>query len=180
MSHKPQAFGLYEPTSIVRPKLAPKTPPLYGLLPSKFAWVLFKLLNIFSKNNILFSDFLKQGIQSDSKQKILFIIDSEVVEHHPQLSTDIDNYFSAFTEIQLVSKKIIIPGGEVAKNEEKHFKKVVDAININGIDRHSYVVAIGGGSVLDLVGYAAAVSHRGIKHIRIPTMCYLKTIQVLE
>ncbi|MFA6944911.1 MAG: 3-dehydroquinate synthase, partial [Pedobacter sp.] len=33
----------------------------------------------------------------------------------------------------------------------------------------SYIAAIGGGSVLDLVGYAAAVSHRGIRHIRIPT-----------
>ena len=42
-------------------------------------------------------------------------------------------------------------------------------MNEHKIDRHSYVAAIGGGSVLDLVGYAAAVSHRGIRHIRIPT-----------
>ncbi|MGN6804067.1 MAG: 3-dehydroquinate synthase, partial [Ginsengibacter sp.] len=35
--------------------------------------------------------------------------------------------------------------------------------------RHSYVAAIGGGSILDLAGFAAAVAHRGIKHIRIPT-----------
>ncbi len=40
---------------------------------------------------------------------------------------------------------------------------------MNEIDRHSYVAAIGGGSVLDLAGFASAVAHRGIKHIRIPT-----------
>jgi 3-dehydroquinate synthase len=38
-----------------------------------------------------------------------------------------------------------------------------------GIDRHSFVVAIGGGAVLDLIGYVAATTHRGIRHIRIPT-----------
>src|SRR5690606_29036842 len=37
------------------------------------------------------------------------------------------------------------------------------------IDRHSYVIAIGGGAVLDAVGLAAATAHRGIRHIRIPT-----------
>jgi 3-dehydroquinate synthase len=49
------------------------------------------------------------------------------------------------------------------------FYKLVDAVDKYGIDRHSLVVAIGGGSILDLVGYASAVSHRGIRHIRVPT-----------
>jgi 3-dehydroquinate synthase len=47
--------------------------------------------------------------------------------------------------------------------------RIVDAVNKYGIDRHSYLAAIGGGSLLDLAGFAAAISHRGIKHIRIPT-----------
>jgi 3-dehydroquinate synthase len=63
----------------------------------------------------------------------------------------------------------VLPGGERVKNNEDYFYKVVDAVNACGIDRHSYIVAIGGGSLLDLVGYAAAVSHRGIRLIRIPT-----------
>ena len=36
-------------------------------------------------------------------------------------------------------------------------------------DRHSYVLGIGGGALLDAVGLVAATSHRGIRHIRIPT-----------
>ena len=42
-------------------------------------------------------------------------------------------------------------------------------INKHGIDRHSFVAAIGGGAILDIAGYAASISHRGVKHIRIPT-----------
>ena len=37
------------------------------------------------------------------------------------------------------------------------------------IDRHSYIIGIGGGAVLDAVGWVAATAHRGIRHIRIPT-----------
>ena len=64
---------------------------------------------------------------------------------------------------------MIISGGERAKNDEACLQEVLTAINKYGIDRHSFVAAIGGGSVLDMVGYACAVAHRGIRHIRIPT-----------
>jgi 3-dehydroquinate synthase len=64
---------------------------------------------------------------------------------------------------------IILPGGEATKNSVEYFERIVNAVNEHGVDRHSYLVAIGGGSVLDVAGYAAAVSHRGIRHIRIPT-----------
>ena len=71
--------------------------------------------------------------------------------------------------VQLVPEVVIVPGGEILKNDIKYFDQILEAVNEHKIDRHSYIAAIGGGSVLDLVGYAAAVSHRGIRHIRIPT-----------
>jgi 3-dehydroquinate synthase len=37
------------------------------------------------------------------------------------------------------------------------------------IDRHSYIIAVGGGALLDMVGLAAATAHRGLRHVRIPT-----------
>jgi 3-dehydroquinate synthase len=37
------------------------------------------------------------------------------------------------------------------------------------IDRHSYLVALGGGALLDMAGLAAATAHRGLRHVRIPT-----------
>ena len=62
-----------------------------------------------------------------------------------------------------------VPGGETVKNDLAHVERMQDAIHTHGIDRHSYVIAIGGGAVLDAVGLAAATAHRGVRHIRIPT-----------
>jgi len=42
-------------------------------------------------------------------------------------------------------------------------------MNAADLDRRSYVVVIGGGAVLDAVGFAAGIAHRGIRLIRIPT-----------
>jgi 3-dehydroquinate synthase len=46
---------------------------------------------------------------------------------------------------------------------------ILDAIESADLDRHSYVAVIGGGAVTDTAGYAAAIAHRGIRLIRIPT-----------
>lgn len=124
---------------------------------------------LFNTTNTLLCDFLKEGHHPDIAQKILFIIDQEVVTHHPDLLAQIDAYFEVHGDVKLIAQKLIIPGGEIAKNDESYFKQIVQAVDQLGIDRHSYIAAIGGGAVLDLAGYAAAVSHRGIKHIRIPT-----------
>ncbi|MED6326563.1 MAG: 3-dehydroquinate synthase, partial [Verrucomicrobiota bacterium] len=42
-------------------------------------------------------------------------------------------------------------------------------IEMHHIDRHSYVVAVGGGALLDMVGLASSTAHRGVRHVRIPT-----------
>ena len=62
-----------------------------------------------------------------------------------------------------------MPGGEAVKNDPRHVDAIHRAINDGGICRHSYVVAIGGGAVLDAAGYAAATAHRGIRLMRMPT-----------
>jgi 3-dehydroquinate synthase len=64
---------------------------------------------------------------------------------------------------------LVIEGGETAKNDPQVLERVLDAIHDARLCRHSYVAVIGGGAVLDVVGYAAATAHRGIRLIRIPT-----------
>ena len=46
---------------------------------------------------------------------------------------------------------------------------MLKCINAADLDRRSYIVVVGGGAVLDAVGLAAAVSHRGIRLVRLPT-----------
>src|SRR5690625_6389304 len=62
-----------------------------------------------------------------------------------------------------------MPGGEKAKTSPDFIDEILERVNSEKIDRHSYIVAIGGGAVIDAAGYAAAISHRGVRLIRIPT-----------
>jgi 3-dehydroquinate synthase len=135
----------------------------------KFEYQVYFTAGIFNITNTLFNDFLLSAGTPASIRKILFVADKGVIDAHPNLIDEIKNYFSIYPAVQLIPDILIVTGGEDVKNDVVHFNQVVEAVNTYGIDRHSYIAAIGGGSVLDMVGYAAAVSHRGIKHIRIPT-----------
>lgn len=134
----------------------------------RFEYKVFFTENLFDQENNIFRDFLNTQ-KTDTTKKVFFVIDSGVAEHHPHLEDQVRSYFKNERSFNLIPELMIIPGGEGAKNNEQLFYKLVNAVDQHGIDRHSFIVAIGGGSVLDLVGYAAAVSHRGIRHIRIPT-----------
>ena len=134
----------------------------------KFNYKIFFTESLFNTGNLLLSDFFKDKTAAVTP-KILFVLDQGVAAAHPDLQNAIIAYFNAHTAVTLIQDIIIVPGGEAAKNDPRLFEQLIEAVNVYGIDRHSYIAAIGGGAVLDLVGYAAAVAHRGIKHIRIPT-----------
>ena len=79
---------------------------------------------------------------------------------------DIEKYGKANSaKIQLM-ETLLVPGGESSKNDHSHIDLVLNAINTNSICRHSFVIVIGGGAVIDMVGYAATIAHRGVKLIR--------------
>lgn len=71
--------------------------------------------------------------------------------------------------IQLVSEPVLLIGGEEVKNSTDAAKRVLAKINDADLDRRSYIIAIGGGAMLDAIGYAAAIAHRGIRLVRLPT-----------
>ncbi len=135
----------------------------------RFTYKVFFTSHLFDVSNDVFRSFLRETKESGVTRKILFVLDNGLIAHHPTLAQEIKNYLAKETDIRLVEEMIILPGGEVTKNSVEYFERIVNAVNEHGVDRHSYLVAIGGGSVLDVAGYAAAVSHRGIRHIRIPT-----------
>jgi 3-dehydroquinate synthase len=76
---------------------------------------------------------------------------------------------AAADSIQLVGDPHLIEGGESVKNSSTILKQLLSHINDANLDRRSYMVAIGGGAMLDAAGCAAAVAHRGIRLVRLPT-----------
>lgn len=126
--------------------------------------------NLFNPENHDLADFLDNFGLQESKKKALFVIDSGLIPFHPELPQQIQQYFTEEkTSVSLVGDLIYVTGGEESKNDTTQLNKVIEAVDQYGIDRHSFLIAIGGGAVLDMAGYAAAISHRGVKHIRIPT-----------
>jgi len=124
---------------------------------------------LFNSQNTLFRDVLAQN-GAEGPHKVFFVIDSGVAEAHPELLTEIKTYFqNNANELTLTGELTIVPGGEQSKNKPELVQYLLEAVHTYGIDRHSYMAAIGGGAVLDMVGYVASVAHRGIRHIRIPT-----------
>lgn len=129
----------------------------------KFEYKVFFSSGLFEPSNTILNDFLKgDGIV----RKIFFVVDGGIGD---ELQQKIKNYFKIHQAVELIPEILVLPGGEQLKNNTLYFDQILELINKYKIDRHSYVAAIGGGSVLDLVGYASAVAHRGIRHIRIPT-----------
>ncbi len=64
---------------------------------------------------------------------------------------------------------VALPGGEKVKNSTEYVEQLLALIHERQLDRRSYIVVVGGGAVLDAASYAAAIAHRGIRVIRIPT-----------
>ncbi len=71
--------------------------------------------------------------------------------------------------IELVTEPLLVEGGEEVKNSSRVVKRLLKSINDANLDRRSYIVAIGGGAMLDAVGFAAAIAHRGIRLVRLPS-----------
>ena len=113
---------------------------------------------------------LRDVVESNDRARLLVVIDEGVADAHPTLLDDVQLYCAAHADVlELPARPLVIPGGEAIKNQAGPVDEIRTAIDIQGVDRHSYVVAIGGGAVLDAVGYAAATAHRGVRLIRVPT-----------
>jgi 3-dehydroquinate synthase len=113
---------------------------------------------------------LRDVVEADGRARLLAVIDEGVAEAHPALTADVRAYCAAHAEaLELTAPPLVVPGGEAIKNRSGPVDEIRAAIDVHGVDRHSYVLAIGGGAVLDAVGYAAATAHRGVRLIRVPT-----------
>lgn len=95
--------------------------------------------------------------------------DAEIARTGQGLSHRLVKAFNSLPGLEMTSLPECLPGGEQVKNDPAWIERLLSAFHRDNLDRRSYVVAVGGGAVLDAVGYAAAIAHRGIRLIRFPT-----------
>jgi 3-dehydroquinate synthase len=113
---------------------------------------------------------LKDALADGSQRKVLVVLEDALAQSQPNLERQIENYFSVHaTHLQLARSPLFVAGGERAKNSITIVTDILSQIDRNHIDRQSFLVAIGGGALLDVAGFAAATAHRGVRHVRIPT-----------
>jgi len=120
--------------------------------------------NVFNSEN----DTLKKLFPPAPSAKAIIFIENEIIVHFPQIEREIKDWFSDQSQLTLTNI-VRAEGGEYCKRSETVCREVMDAIEKDKVDRHSYVWVIGGGAFLDVVGFAAATAHRGIRLVRFPT-----------
>lgn len=124
---------------------------------------------VFDPANPLLADTLGRR-EPGRRQRVAVVIDAGVAAAWPGLADGIRAYAEAHAgRVALAGDPLMVPGGEASKNDPGVVTAILAHLQGHGIDRHSHLLAIGGGAVLDAAGYAAAVCHRGVRLVRLPT-----------
>jgi 3-dehydroquinate synthase len=109
-------------------------------------------------------------LEPAKRHRVVVFVDDGLKAAHASLLEEIARYTERHRDaIELACPPVLVPGGEKIKAELHFVESVQQTLFELRVDRHSYVIAVGGGAVLDAVGLVAATTHRGVRHIRIPT-----------
>lgn len=126
--------------------------------------------DVFAADNPVLADLMRPAGDAPVARAVVYV-DAAVLAARPNLQRDIHAWFASHANdrIALAAAPESVDGGEAAKDGLRVVERVARTCVDLGICRHSYVIIIGGGAVLDAVGLAASLVHRGIRQIRLPT-----------
>jgi len=125
--------------------------------------------DVFAIGNPVLAETLNR-LGENRRHRAIVFIDGLVAKTHPDLAAKISSYFTAYGErIELLAEPQIVPGGEAVKNDFALVEGFMRLLLERHLDRQSFVVIVGGGAVMDAVGLAAALVHRGVRQVRVPT-----------
>jgi 3-dehydroquinate synthase len=147
----------------------PRTETFVQTFSIKYDYPVHFTRDLFDRRNPCLRQVL-MPVASGRPQRLAVFVDEGVTLAWPKLAGRIADYGVAHAAaMELVGDIVVIPGGEAVKNQHDCVEAVLKDLSARHIDRQSYALAIGGGAVLDAVGFAAAIFHRGVRHIRCPT-----------
>jgi 3-dehydroquinate synthase len=124
---------------------------------------------LFAAANPALRDALTER-EPDRRHRAVVVLDAGFVTAFPEVPGQIVAYFRAHADrLELATAPVEIPGGEAAKTDPRVIENLQALFHRHRIDRHSFVLTVGGGAAVDAAGYAAATTHRGLRTVRIPT-----------
>ncbi|MEO6784990.1 MAG: iron-containing alcohol dehydrogenase, partial [Chthoniobacteraceae bacterium] len=124
---------------------------------------------LFHPENRVLADTLRR-LGEERRHRAMVFLDGHVAAARPRLAGEITDYFAAHAaQLELALAPRIVPGGEAIKNDIKLVEGFMQLMLEHHIDRQSFIVIVGGGAVMDAVGLAAALVHRGLRQVRVPT-----------
>jgi len=125
--------------------------------------------HLFARGNPVFVQSIVRR-EPAKRHRIMVFVDANVAASWPTLVHDIAAYAEVYAEsLELVGRPEVVAGGEQVKNDPALVTGLQRRLVKHNIDRHAFVVGIGGGAFLDMIGFVASTTHRGIRHIRVPT-----------
>lgn len=124
--------------------------------------------DVFGDDQGVLLDLLEAS--QERKPRVQFWLDEGVATACPDLEERLQTFLTSHQDKLIPAGNVqTIVGGEAVKNDVHLLERILKVINHADLDRRSYIVAVGGGAVLDAVGFAAAIAHRGIRLVRLPT-----------
>ena len=124
--------------------------------------------DVFAEGNTALSDTLRKVTGADNPRMML-VADMNVVQHTDGLGTKIGRYVKD-NGLVLMDSPVVLPGGEKIKFDNMHCAMRVASAAVEAkIGANDCIVALGGGTILDVAGWAAAQVRGGVKIVRIPT-----------
>ena len=125
---------------------------------------------VFAATNPLLADEMARVFAGGLPVPMLALLDSGLAVAQPDLPARIGAYAAAHGGvIALRGEPVVLPGGEAAKDSMGVCLQAVEAMRRAGLCRQSCVLVIGGGAFQDAAGLAAALFHRGIRVVRLPS-----------
>jgi len=138
------------------------------VFPVKFTHRLRFTADVFGDDRSVLETLLESG--EGTTPAVQFWVDQAVATANPDLPQRIRTFCQENADrLRHPGNIQFVDGGESVKNDIHIIERMLKCFNHADLDRRSYVVVIGGGAVLDAVGFAAAIAHRGIRLVRIPT-----------
>jgi 3-dehydroquinate synthase len=110
---------------------------------------------LLARSGAIIAPFLK-------RPSVVIVTDENVAKHHLKALE------SGLSAASIASQVITVPAGEKTKSFEA-LAELCDSLLAVGVERRDLVIALGGGVIGDLVGFATSILRRGVNFIQVPT-----------